>query len=254
MAQEIDVKKRATEIGLVFVKKGADIFKGEKASKFKEAFSLKIAEMEKEAIEATNEHLRKYYKNAFANMVDAIEDYAKGFELLVDQAFIDLAKELSTEVLSEAGKIALGILKPGWSEGSIQKDIAEDFIDHKLGKQKTKKIFRGDSMSRLVIEDFKRDVKAAIAKLEGEKLTFFSVGKALLTILVDAIEVVEIAMDMSDKKQQQFLIIAVDEILEEVDIPGIEGATELFVKEQIIERLPMIINLLLPTPQRQKKF
>ncbi len=96
------------------------------------------------------------------------------------------------------------------------------------------------------IEKYKGNVKLEIAKLGQKELSFWSVAPAILKILLESVALVEGAMDLSDEKQRQFLVVATEELLEEIDIPGVDNDLEEYIDKQIVKQMPMILEKLLP--------
>lgn len=96
------------------------------------------------------------------------------------------------------------------------------------------------------IEKFKGNVKLEIAKLEKSQITFWTVAPIVLKILLDSVNLVSEAMDLSDENQRKMLVIATEELLEEVDIPGIDNDLEDYLDKQIIKQMPGILDKLIP--------
>jgi hypothetical protein len=156
----------------------------------------------------------------------------------VKKGMLDTVKQIIFTVIREFIKSILPVSLPPAMD-TVTSGMIGEYVGIKI---ETKPQSAKEIMMSVELQEFKDYVKKEIHELEEEEIRPLSLLATLLEICDRGVKIFAKALNMNDVEQRDFLLVAVEELLEEVNLPYVEGSTEEEIKKKLVRYLPLVLD------------
>lgn len=201
--------------------------------------ATEIAQYRYELSIATTETQKKEIQISLDFVVSQVDAKIEELRMNVKQGLLETFKTTVISVLQFFIKMYFPFESP-----PVVSEVAGSYLAHKLDVEEEKEITGKEIIMNTELNLFKEQIKAEIEALKSKDFTYWSLFVTLLKIIALALPVLKTALDLQNTEQREYLEVAVLEVLEEVNLPFVEGLTEEFVKKQIVKYLPRALDMM----------
>jgi hypothetical protein len=199
--------------------------------------ATEIAQYRHELSIATTESRKKEIEITLKFVVSQVDAKIEELRMNIKQGLLETFKATVISVLQFFIKMYFPFEAP-----PVVSEVVGSYLAHKMDVEEENTVTGKDIIVNTELQVFKDTVKAQIKTLKTQEFTYPTLAATILGIIAKALPLVTSVFNMNEVNQREYLQVAVGELLEEVDLPLVEGKTEEFLKAQLVKGVPIALD------------